>query len=85
MHLSFSLLFLVFYYVVIGPCTSGVVGQGRPKYCLMGDAVNTASRMCSNGGCMRAHLSADTVELLMQSAAGAYQVQSRGHMYIKVD
>jgi hypothetical protein len=51
-----------------GPCMAVVVGRTDPKYTLLGDTVNVASRMESTGAPGRVQCSARTAQLLKQQA-----------------
>ncbi|KAL6758865.1 guanylate cyclase [Haematococcus lacustris] len=50
-----------------GPVTSGIIGKIRKRYCLVGNTVNTASRMESCGLPGRIHVSSSTHQLVAGS------------------
>ena len=47
-----------------GPITAGILGELNPHWCIVGDTVNTASRMESTSKAMSIHISKATYDLI---------------------
>lgn len=60
---------------------SCVMGVLLPKYFLVGDTVNTASRMVSNGEPLKIHITGETRALLEND--DAFIIEERGKIPIK--
>ena len=64
-----------------GKVCAGIVGLKRPKFCLIGDTVNVASRMHTNSKANRIQVSASTRDLLRQIPG--FKLEPRGRIEIK--
>jgi class 3 adenylate cyclase len=65
-----------------GPCMACVVGRRSPKYTLLGDTVNTASRMESTSAPGRIQCSARTAEAI-RAQDPAIRLERRGVVEVK--
>lgn len=66
-----------------GPVVGTIMGKKCPRFCLVGDTVNTSSRMESTSEPMKIHLSRDLAQLLHTAADDSLLVERRGVIAVK--
>jgi class 3 adenylate cyclase len=64
-----------------GPITAGVLGELNPHWCIVGDTVNTASRMESTSKPMHIHISESTKDLIEK--CGKFNIEGPDVLNVK--